>query len=121
MSKKSTPKLNPEWVKEARSYFKEFLEVTEFPHPKRNGARGSEFEYPEWMIMFIAILSVKAKVKSYVGIHRLAVQYWDTISEGTDLKPIAESTLRGRLKKISHSPGEPAKFIFQIFPKDYFE
>jgi hypothetical protein len=58
-----TPKLNPEWVKQARDSFQEFLRVTKFPHPVRNGTRGSEFDYPEWLIMFMAVLSVKAHVK----------------------------------------------------------
>jgi hypothetical protein len=115
---KQIPKLNPKWVKEARDYFKEFLELTKFPHPVRNGTRGSEFEYPEWLIMFIAILSVKAKVKNYLAIHRLAVQYWDIIAEGLNLRPIPESTLRWRLKKICHSPRKPAGFIFQVFPQE---
>lgn len=117
--KKQTPKLNPKWVKEARDYFKEFLKVTKFPHPVRNGTRGSEFDYPEWLIMFIAILSVKAKVKGYLATHRLALQYWDIIAEGLEKKkPISERQLRDRLKKICHSPGKPASFIFQIFPSE---
>ena len=37
------------------------------------GERGPVFQYPEWLIMFIAILSVKLKIKSYVQIHRMAV------------------------------------------------
>jgi hypothetical protein len=68
MPKHPAPKLNPEWVREARDYFKQFLKVTKFPHPVRNGARGSEFDYPEWLVMFIAVLSVKAKVKSVTSI-----------------------------------------------------
>lgn len=121
--KKQTSKLNPHWVREARDYFKEFLKVTKFPHPVRNGDRGSEFEYPEWMIMFIAVVSVKAKVKNYLAIHRLALQYWDIIAAGTEQekKPISETQLRGRLKKICHSPREPAMFIFQVFPRDYLD
>lgn len=112
------PKLNPDWVKEALDYFKEFLDVTDFPHPSRNGMRGTEFSYPEWLIMFIAVLSVKCKVKSYLGIHRMTLQYWDLLAQGLDVKPISESQLRDRLKKICHKPGEPAGFIFQIFPPE---
>ena len=115
---KRTKKLNPQWVREARDYFMKFLNVTKFPHPSRNGKRGSSFDYPEWMIMFIAILSVKCKIKSYIGIHALANQYWNIIAEGTSLKPISERQLRDRLKKICHSPREPAAFIFQVFPKE---
>lgn len=77
---------------------------------------------PEWLIMFIAILSVKAKVKSFLAIHRLAVQYWAIITSALPKeireKPISERQLRDRLKKICHSPGEPASFIFQIFPQE---
>jgi hypothetical protein len=120
-----TPKLNPAWVKQARAYFQEFLRVTKFPHPVRNGTRGREFDYPEWLIMFIAVLSVKAHVKNYLAIHRLAVQHWDLLAEGLDgqtrTKPISESQLRDRLKKICHAPGRPAAFIFQVFPEEVFD
>jgi len=120
LMRQNTPRLNPKWVKETRDYFLEFLKVTKFPHPERNGIRGSKFDYPEWLIMLISILSVKAKAKNYLAIHRLAVQYWDILAEGLNLKPISESNLRLRLKKICHSPRKPAEFIFQIFPRDYF-
>ncbi len=116
-------KLNPKWVEETRDHFKRFLKETKFPHPVRNGNRGSKFDYPEWLIMLIATLSVKAKVKNYLAIHRLAVQYWPAISKGLSnkirKKPISESNLRLRLKKICHFPGKPAMFIFQIFSRNY--
>jgi hypothetical protein len=114
-------KLNPKWVKQTRDYFLEFLKATKFPHPERNGRRGSKFDYPEWLIMLVAVLSVKCKVKSYLGIHKLAVQYWPVLSKGLEVKPISESQLRERLKKICHQPGKPAGFIFQIFPRDYLD
>lgn len=120
LKQKSKVKLNPEWVKETRIYFKKFLKETKFSHPDRDGTRGSKFSYPEWLIMFIAILSVKCKEKTYLGIHRLTVEYWDLIAEGLKLKPLSERQLRDRLKKICHSPGKPAAFIFQIFPKKIF-
>jgi len=110
------PKLNPEWVKQAKAEFDEFLQATNFPEPIRNGVRGSTFEYPESLIMFIAVLSVKAKVKTYQGIHRLVVQYWKYLTPRSDLPPISESQLRGRLKKIRHAPRKPAGFISQLFP-----
>lgn len=121
--KKHISKLNAEWVAQTRDYFKEFLKVTKFPHPVRNGNRGSEFEYPEWLIMLIGVISVKAKVKTYLGIHRLAVQYWDILAAGTEHEHdhISESNLRLRLKKICHSPREPAMFIFQVFPRAYLD
>lgn len=110
------PKLNPEWVKQAKAEFDEFLQATNFPEPVRNGVRGSTFEYPESLIMFIAVLSVKAKVKTYQGIHRLVVQYWIYLTSDPNLPPISESQLRDRLKKIRHTPRKPAGFISQIFP-----
>ena len=116
---KKPSKLNPVWVAQARKYFLDFLHVTKFPHPQRNGVRGSKFFYPEWLIMFIAVLAVKCKLKSYLGIHRLAKQYWSQIATDLGLPPISESQLRDRLKKICHSPRRPAGFIFQVFPADY--
>jgi hypothetical protein len=81
-SSSNIPKLNPAWIKKARDYFKEFLEETKFPHPVRNRTRGSEFDYHEWLIMFIAILSVRAKAKTYLVIHRLAQKYWLKLRRG---------------------------------------
>lgn len=120
---KQTSKLNAQWVIEALHHFKEFLTVTKFPHPVRNGARGSEFEYPEWMIMFIAVLAVKAKVKTYKGIHRLAMQYWPLIAKGTKKRndPISATQLRDRLKKISCQLGKTPVFVLQIFPAHYLD
>ncbi len=105
MQQKQISKLNPQWVRQTLGYFKQFLKVTKFPHPVRNGDRGSEFEYPEWMIMFIAIVSVKAHAKTYLGIHDLSTRYWNVIAEGTgkENKPISERQLRDRLKKVCHS------------------
>jgi len=119
--RKKICKLNPAWITRTRKYFLDFLKVTHFPHPERNGERGSKFSYPEWLIMFIALLSVKCKVKSYVGIHKLAMRYWETIAADLDLLPISESQLRDRLKKICHAPGRPATFIFHIFPAEYLD
>jgi hypothetical protein len=110
------PKLNPEWIKQAKTEFADFLHATHFPEPVRNGIRGSTFAYPESLILFIAVLSVKAKVKRYQGIHRLVVQYWEFLTPDPHLAPISETQLRDRLKKIRHSPRKPAGFISQIFP-----
>ena len=116
---KNISKLNPAWITRTRKYFLDFLKVTKFPHPERNGVRGSKFSYPEWLIMFIALLSVKCKVKSYVGMHKMSQQYWPQIAAGLGVPPISESQLRDRLKKICPTPGRPAAFIFQIFPAHY--
>ena len=110
-------KISTRWIRETREAFREFLDETNFPDPERLGERGPKFKYPEWLIMFIAILSVKLKIKSYVQIHKMAVKYWDIIAQGMDLSPISEKQLRDRLKKIRHFPGEPAAFIFQLFPE----
>ncbi len=125
--RQSASKLNPDWVKQTLGYFQEFLRVTKFPHPERefDTLRGRKFNYPEWLIMFIAVLSVKAKVKRYLNIHKLALQYWDImtvdLSKEIQQKPISERQLRDRLKKICHSPRKHAGFIFQIFPKEYLD
>ena len=116
MTKKAA-KISKKLIEQNRILFREFLDETEFPDPKRAGERGPTFKYPEWLIMFIAILSVKLKLKSYVQIHRMAEQYWDPIAADLDLEPISERQLRDRLKKICHQPRRPAKFIFQIFPE----
>jgi hypothetical protein len=47
----------------------------------------------------------------------MAVKYWPVIAQGMDLTPISERQLRERLKKIRHFPGDPAAFIFQLFPE----
>ena len=57
-------KLNPEWILKTRRQFLEFLELTHFPHPERNGTRGTSLAYPEWLIMLIAVLSVKCGEKT---------------------------------------------------------
>jgi hypothetical protein len=103
------------WIQKTREYFREFLDETEFSDPERLGARGPKFLYHEWMIMFIAVLSVKLKIKTYVQIHKMVMDYWDQIAQDTDLKPISERQLRERLKKICHHPQKPVAFIFQMF------
>jgi len=114
---KKANKISTRWIRETREAFRAFLDETNFPDPERLGERGPKFKYPEWLIMFVAILSVKLKVKSYVQIHKMAVKYWDIIARGMDLTPISEKQLRDRLKKIRHFPGKPAVFIFQLFPE----
>lgn len=115
--KKTERRLSKKWILRKRVFFLSFLSETGFPNPKRIGERGPEFKYPEWLIMFIAVLSVKLKIKSYVKIHKMSEEYWDVISEGLELKPISERQLRDRLKKICHYSGKSAAFIFQIFPE----
>lgn len=115
--KKPERKLSKEWILRKRKFFLAFLSETGFPNPKRMGERGPEFKYPEWLIMFIAVLAVKLKIKSYVKIHKMSEEYWDIIADRYELKPISERQLRDRLKKICHHPGKAAAFVFQIFPE----
>jgi len=103
MAKKSN-KISPQWISETRDDFRAFLDETDFPDPERLGERGPKFRYPEWLIMFIAILSVKLKIKSYVQIHKMALQYWPVIAAGLELSHIREILLRECLKKILHFP-----------------
>jgi hypothetical protein len=117
MARARVDKISREWIAHTRNEFRHFLKETKFPHPRRLGKRGPELRYPEWLIMFIALLAVKCKRKSYVAIHKLATDYWDVIADGLDLNPISERQLRDRLKKICHFPGKPAAFIFQLFPQ----
>lgn len=117
MAKNKVNKLSPEWIYQTRKDFRSFLKETRFPNPVRLGERGPEFRYPEWLIMFIAILSVKCKLKSFLAIHRMVKEYWAVISQGLHLKLISERQLRDRLKKICHFPRKPATFVFQVFPE----
>ena len=117
MARKKVSKISRQWIEETRKTFRSFLDETDFPDPERLGQRGPEFKYPEWLIMFIAILAVKCKKKRYVAIHKFTYEYWDVIAKGLNLKPISERQLRDRLKKICHFPRKPAAFIFQLFPE----
>ena len=92
-------KISTKWITQTREFFREFLDETDFPNPERTGERGPKFTYPEWLIMFIAVLSVKLKIKTYVQIHKMAIEYWDLIAKDLDLPPISERQLRDRLKK----------------------
>jgi hypothetical protein len=114
---KQARKISKKWIEQNRLLFREFLDETDLPDPERIGERGPKFQYPDWLIMFIAVLSVKLKIKTYVQIHSMAVQYWDLVAKGLDLPPISERQLRDRLKKICHHPRKPAAFIFQLFPE----
>jgi len=114
---KTAKRISKKWIEQSREFFREFLDETDFPDPERIGERGPKFLYPEWMIMFIAVLSVKLKIKTYVQIHKMVMDYWDEISKELDLKPISERQLRDRLKKICHHPRKPAAFISQLFPE----
>jgi hypothetical protein len=114
---KQARKISKKWIEQNRILFREFLDETEFPDPERAGERGPKFQYPEWLIMLIAVLSVKLKIKTYIQIHKMTTEYWEQIAAGLELTPISERQLRDRLKKICHHPRRPAAFIFQLFPE----
>jgi hypothetical protein len=116
---KIVSKLNPQWVTQTRTDLRQFLKAAKFPHPRRDGQRGSAFDYPEWLIMLIAVLGLRCKVKTCVGIHRLALQYGPLLTPDPALKPSSESHLNrscANAYKICHTPGKPATFILQFFP-----
>jgi hypothetical protein len=102
---KKARKISKKWIEENRLLFREFLDETEFLDPERTGERGPKFQYPEWLIMLIAVLSVKLKIKTYIQIHRRAVAYRDQLTGGLQLKPISERQLRDRLKKSAIGGG----------------
>jgi len=62
---KQACKISKKWIEQNRLKFREFLDETDFPDPERTGERGPKFQYPEWLIMLIAGLSVKLKIKTY--------------------------------------------------------
>jgi len=82
---------------------------------------GAVLIIPNGKFRFIAVLAVKCREKTYLGIHRMTEKYWSQIAKGLDLSVISESQLRERLKKICHEPGKPAGFILQIFPAKFFD
>ena len=116
-SSPTVPKLNPRWLRQQKKEFYAFLKLTHFPEPLREGTRGTAYTYPESFIMLIAVLAVKLKLKTYLGIHRFIVRYWTLLTPAANLPAISEPQLRMRLKKISHTPRKPATFIFQLFPE----
>lgn len=104
-------KINCEWICKWRSKFFGYLDDTKFPNPLRNGERGPEFEYPERLIMFIALIAVKHKIKTYQELHRFVTIYWKHISGNKHQKVISESQLRYRLKKICFEFGKTPGFV----------
>jgi hypothetical protein len=96
--------VSKQWVKETREYFVDFLRATNFPEMSRQGERGSEVEYPEWLSMLIGVVAVKSKEKTDVGIHRLSTRYWKELcGKEVTAAPISESRWRMRLKKSALS------------------
>ena len=112
--------VSKEWIQATRPYFLDFRHTTGVRELQRPGERGVLCAYPEWLIMWIGVLAVKCKAKSYVGIHRLRTRYWqERCGQDVIVPPISESQLRERLKKICFEPGTGAGYIYQIFSPDY--
>jgi len=83
-------KISSEWIRETREMFIRFPEETGFSNPECLGEREPVFKYPEWLIMFISVLSVKLKISTHTGIHKITLQYRDIITEGPDPEPVSE-------------------------------
>jgi hypothetical protein len=54
---KQANKILTRLIRQNRDDFRIFLDETDFPDLQRLAERGPVFKYPEWLIMFIAILS----------------------------------------------------------------
>lgn len=113
-------KLNPDWITETRQDFLDFLELTKFPHLVRDGTRGSRFDYPEWLIMFIAVLAVKCREKTYQGIHRMVAKYWSEISHGLDLEVMRGDADAPPLKKNLPRASKTSRFHISNFSSRIF-
>ena len=114
-------KINGEWIKETREYFRNFLDETGFPDPEWYGERGPKFTYPEWLIMFIGLVAVKMKIKRYLELHRFIKEHWNNIGGDLGYKEIPEATMRYRLKKICFKFGTTPAYIVSMFPKSFYE
>ena len=73
---KKTRKISKKWIEENRIMFSEFLDETEFPDPEHTGERGPKFQYPVRLIMLIAVLSVKLKMKTHIEKHQNKKSTW---------------------------------------------
>ena len=74
------------WTEQTREYLMDFLDETDLLYTDSIGESGSTFRYPKWLIMFITVLSVKLKIKTYPQIHKIAIEYWDLIAKDLKLK-----------------------------------
>lgn len=50
-------------------------------------------------MLSVGVLSMKVKIKTYQGIHRVVIQYRNLLTPEPDLPRIFESQLRDRLRK----------------------
>jgi hypothetical protein len=119
---RSTSKVSPTWVRQTRTYVLQFLRATRFPPVERHGRRGQRCAYPERLIMLIGILAVRCTEQGSLGIHRMSCRFWKELcGRQVRLPPISESQLRERLKKMGYQRGTAPGYVFQIFPRAYFE
>ena len=58
-------------MQQNRKVFGAFPDETDFPDPLRQRKQGPDYSCPEWLIMFITILSVMCELKIYCSIHRI--------------------------------------------------
>ncbi|MEW6482708.1 MAG: hypothetical protein AB1397_06915 [bacterium] len=70
--------------------------------------------------MFIALLSVKQKIKSYLELHRFVKDHWDVMGGDLGYKVIPETTMRYRLKKSALRKGKTPGFVSSMFPEEFF-
>ena len=105
-------KISSQWIRETRKAFRDFLDETNFPDPERLGERGPVFKYPEWLIMFIAILSVKLKIKTYVQIHKNGGQVLGFHRPGNGFEPHQRKTAQGPFKKNPSFPWKASSVHF---------
>ena len=111
---KQAHKISKKWIEQKRLLFREFLDETDFPDPERLGERGPKFQYPEWLIMFIAILSVKLKVKTYVQIHRMGHAVLGPNSRRLRSKAYQRAATARSLKKNLPSPSKASNVYLSV-------
>lgn len=112
--KNNSKNLSREWIIETREDFRTLLSQANLScaNPLESESDG----YPDWLVMYIAILATKLGLNDYKAIHQASSKHWDIIAADTGLSPMNEQQLTDHLKKIQHFPEKPATFISQLFP-----
>jgi len=62
--------------------------------------------------MFISVLSVKLKISTYTGIHKMTLQYRDVITEGLDDQ---RKAIEGSSEKNQPLPWKACSVYFSVF------
>ena len=68
---KRAEKISKKWIEQTRELLRVYQDGTDVPDPDRTGESGPKFRYPEWLIIFIFVLSAKMKIKTCVQIHKM--------------------------------------------------